>query len=312
MNECPSVSIIMPCYNSGSRLYQSVGSIAAQSFKNYELILIDDGSDNDTQKIIGELAASYSFLRTYRQENLGAAAARNKGIKEAKGQYIAFLDSDDTWDPKFLEMMVDALERHPEAVLAYCGWQNLGLEGGRGKPFVPPDYETQDKEAILLENCRWPIHAALTRAEVVRNIGGFDESLSSCMDYDLWLRLAPFSKIIRVPQVLAYYHHHEGEHITNNRLRIAQNHYRVQRKYIDTHPDVLKRLGKRRVRELTLGELRRRAFHALWHGDPQTAQSLFRTLLLSGYFSIQDLKYLLAALLPASWFIPLVKRRTGV
>lgn len=128
--------------------------------------------------------------------------------------------------------------------------------------------------------------------------GCFDENLSSCMDYDLWLRLDTLHPLVRVPRVLAYYHHHGGEHITRNRARIAINHWCAQRKYLRTNPDFIDTLGKIRVRQLTAGELLQGGYASYWKGDLPAAWQIFRQVMRNGYGSRRDLKYLLPALLP--------------
>jgi len=308
--ERPSVSIVMPCYNEAGRLRQAIESVADQSFNDYELIVVDDGSTDDSPRLLEALAKQFSFLHVVSQTNQGQAAARNHGLQAAKGRYIAFLDADDEWHPDFLRLMVEALEQTPDAALAYCGWQNVGLPGPRGEPFVPPDYENAQKLETFLRSCRWPIHAALTRVERIREVGGFDASLSSGEDFYLWLQIAPFHRLVRVPQVLAFYHHgHEGVQITRNLLRIALNHAHIQRKFLNQHPMLAHQLGRARRRELIYGELKRYAFQAFWDRDLTTAQPLFRRLLGVGYFSIPELKYLLPALLPAPLFQRMVLER---
>lgn len=294
----PTVSIIMPCYNEASRIDRSIASVQAQTLHDWELIVVDDGSTDDSWQVLTALSASDTRIRILRQQNAGAAAARNRGLPLANGRFIAFLDADDTWEPQFLEAMSSALDSNAEAGIAYCGWQNLGLPGGQGLPFVPPDYETPAKLEILLEGCRWPIHGALTRAPLIRGCGGFDETLSSCMDYDLWLRLGTEQRLHRVPEVLAYYHHHGGVQITCDRSRIALNHFRTQRKFLEDHPEVARRLGIFRVRQLTLGELLRRGYAAYWQRDLPAARTIFRVVMRSGYGTAKDWLHMLPCLLP--------------
>lgn len=294
----PEVSVVMPCYNSATFLAMSIGSVQAQTHHDWELIVVDDGSRDSSWETLQQMAAADPRIRPIRQSNAGAAAARNRGLRETRGTYIAFLDADDTWHPEFLAALTEALRHAPQAGLAYCGWQNLGLPGGRGEPFVPPEYEDSHKVETLLGGCRWPIHGALTRASEIRAHGGFDESLSSCMDYDLWLRLGAGTPLVRVPRVLAYYHHHEGERITRDRARIAFNHWRAQRKFLDSNADVAQRLGQRRIRDLTIGELQHRGFDSYWKRDLGAARRIFREVMAQGYGSPRDWLYMLPALLP--------------
>jgi len=297
----PAISIIMPCYNAALHLSTSVGSVLAQSRSDWELIIVDDGSTDDSWEELQNLAHADSRIRIFRQANAGAAAARNRALREAHGAYMAFLDSDDTWHPEFLATMLNALTTYPDADIAYCGWQSIGLGEGRDEPFIPPDYENGDKIESLLGGCRWPIHGAMVRSQIIRKAGGFDEQLSSCMDYDLWLRIGTTHRLIRVPQVLAYYHHHGGEQITRNRVRIALNHWRAQRKYLRANPSLISDLGEKRIDQLTTGELLHRGYTCYWKRDLPAARQIFRTVMKQGYGTFKDWKYMLPAWLPETW-----------
>lgn len=294
----PSVSIVMPCYNAAHHLALSIGSVQQQTFTHWELIVVDDGSSDVSWGVLEALSTADPRIRIFKQTNAGAAAARNHGLRNVRGGYTAFLDADDTWNAHFLELMVAALEASSKSGIAYCGWQNLGVEGGRGVPFIPPDYETASKLEALLEGCRWPIHGALTRSKLIQACGGFDESLSSCMDYDLWLRLGTVHPLFRVPQVLAYYHHHGGEQITKNAARIAFNHWRTQNKFLRTNAAVKTVLGAQRIRELTVGALLQRGYAAYWTRDLSAARAIFRLVMKQGYGQPKDWFYMLPSLLP--------------
>lgn len=305
----PLISIVMPCFNTAAHLARSIGSVQAQDCSDWELLAVDDGSTDDTWACLESLAQQDARIRPLRQANAGAAAARNRGIERAQGRYLAFLDSDDTWDPRLLGALSLALERQPEAGLAYCGWQNIGLGGARDKPYVPPDYEREDKVQAVMRGCPWPIHAVLCRTALVTAAGGFDESLSSCMDYDLWLRLAPANRLVLVPEVLAFYHHHGSGQITSNRVRIAFNHLRAQQKFLAQNADIAAHLGSRRTRELTYGEVLHRGYEAYWRRDLATARALFREVMRHGYGSPRDWMRMLPSWLPAAWHERLVAQR---
>ncbi|MBW8306761.1 MAG: glycosyltransferase [Thiobacillus sp.] len=305
----PKVSIVMPCYNAAAHLQTSIGSVLAQTLQDWELIIVDDGSTDDSWQTLQKLVQADSRIRVFQQANAGAAAARNRALHEARGAYTAFLDSDDAWHPEFLEAMLTALDSDPDAGIAYCGWQNIGLGKGRDEPFIPPEYENSEKIESLLGGCRWPIHGALVRTHIIMDANCFDENLSSCMDYDLWLRLGTTHPLVRVPRVLAYYHHHGGEQITHNRARIALNHWRVQRKFLRATPSVIDSLGKQRVRALTVGELLKRGYACYWKRDLLAARQIFRTVMKQGYGTPTDWKYMLPAWLPISWYQRLIGLR---
>jgi glycosyltransferase involved in cell wall biosynthesis len=291
----PDISVIMPCLNSAEHVRASVASALAQTFSDIELLVVDNGSVDDTISVVRSV--DDSRIRLLREPRRGVSAARNLGIAAARGRFIAFLDSDDSWAPECLANLYSALCSENDAVLAYCGWQNIGLSGPRGEPFIPPDYETPDKRVVLFAGCRWPIHAALVQRNAVVAAGGFDTSLTNCEDYALWLEIAGSRRIVRVPEVLAFYHFDREDQASRDRARTALHQLRAQAKYLKAHPEFEAALGERR-RQLTVGILRDRGFECYWRRDLRGARILFRKVLQLGYASPQDWKYLLPALLP--------------
>ncbi len=292
----PVISIVMPNYNGAQFLSRAIESVLRQSFDKLELILVDDGSTDDSLAIAR--AVEDDRVRVVEQSHEGVCAARNRGIREARGSCIAFLDSDDTWAPNCLERLHDALSRAPDAALAYCGWQNVGLAGERGKPYIPPDYETPEKLELWLQNCRWPIHAALARTDAIQGVGGFNPRFPTSEDFLLWLQIVARHTIVRVPEVLAYYFHHEGPRATANLLRMAVNHLGAQEHFLKQHPALRRALGTRKIRELTVGEMLRRGYQCYWGDDLQSARAIFRRIMKRGYGTATDWKRMLPALLP--------------
>lgn len=293
----PRVSVVMPMFNAVSFLARSVGSLEHQTVADWELIVIDDGSTDGSADWIAARADG-ERIRLIQQRNAGVSAARNRGIEAARGDYIAFLDADDEWDPEFLSSMLDAMR--DDVVLAYCGWQNVGLAGPRGRPFIPPDYEGPDKAISLFTACRWPIHAALTRRDAILRAGGFSADLSHAEDYALWLEVAMTGTIALVERVLAIYHFHGAAQASANRARAALQFLTAQSRFLARHPDFGQRLGRRRVREATLGTLRDRGFECYWQRDLDAARAIFRRVLRGAYLRFSDLPYTLPALLPAA------------
>ncbi|WP_018077010.1 glycosyltransferase family 2 protein [Thiobacillus denitrificans] len=303
----PTVSIVMPCHNAAAHLPVSVGSVLAQTCADWELIAVDDGSTDATPAWLK--AQTDRRIRMLSQPNRGVSAARNAGLAVAQGRHVAFLDADDTWSPQFLEHMLTALESRSDAVLAYCGWQNLGLPGGRGAPFVPPDYENADKAETLFAGCRWPIHAALVKHAAVLAANGFDPALKNAEDYALWLRVATTAPIVRVPEVLAYYHFHGSSQASGDRARAALQHWQAQRDFLAAHPDFAATLGRARIRALTSGELLKRGYACYWQRDLPAARAIFRTVMKQGYGTLSDWKHMLPAWLPAAWHRWLINLR---
>ncbi|HEX7970918.1 MAG TPA: glycosyltransferase [Thiobacillus sp.] len=296
----PAISIVTPCYNAASFVLKSVESVLAQTFSDFELIVVNDGSSDDSLAILKTI--DDPRLVVIDQPNGGVMAARNHGIRVARGTYLAFLDADDGWREDFLERMHGALAARPDTVLAYCGWQNLGLPGARSDPFVPPDYENEGKAEALLYECRWPIHAVLVKRALVVEAGAFDETIRTAEDYWLWLRIAPQNPIVRVPEVMSYYLHHGNQRSTaKNALCKALDRWHIRRNFIERYPEQVAHLSRRRLRELTLGRLLDRGYESYWQRDLATARPIFRIVMRQAYGTVGDWKYMLPAWLPESW-----------
>jgi len=290
------ISVIMPCYNAASFLERGVGTVLSQTWEDVELIIIDDGSTDGTGLMLDKMRDSR--IKIVKQANRGVAAARNAGLLEATGKFVAFLDVDDTWRVDALEKLVQPLLRTEDVAIAYCGWQNVGLCDGRGEPYVPPEYEDENKLACLIRACPWPIHAALARRETVVAVGGFPVGVKHAEDYALWLRIACFAPIVRVPEVLAYYHFHGVGQASENKAAAALAHWNIQQEFLRHHGEIVASLGKSKIRELTDGYLLERGFDCYWRRDLVAARKIFRAVLGKGRFQLKNLKYLLPALLP--------------
>lgn len=303
----PAISVIMPNFNGAQLISRSIDSVLLQTFHDLELIVVDDGSDDDSVAVVN--GVHDKRIRLLQQNHEGVCAARNRGIECARGEYIAFLDSDDTWASTCLERLHEAILRAPGAAIAYCGWKNVGLGEERDKPFIPPDYETPDKMELWIRNSRWPIHAALTKKTAILAVGGFDPRFPTSEDFLLWLQIVGKNKIVRVPEVLAFYYHHEGPRATRDRVRMAINHLEAQGDFLQKHPGIRKMLGRHKVRDVTVGELLNRGYECYWQGDLENARKIFRRVMKAGYGAASDWKRMLPALLPLNLHKRLIRGR---
>ena len=302
------ISVIMACYNAQAFVAHAIDSVLCQTYPMVELLVVDDGSTDGSVEIIRRYGDRLILLQ---QRNQGPYPARNRGAAISRGEYLAFLDADDWWSPDCLAGLHAAIMQSGAAV-AYCGWQNIGLTGPRGQPYIPPDYEHDNKlERFLRAGAPWPIHAALLHRSVWGEAGGFDTTLPTVMDYDLWLRVGAFRPVVRVEKVMAFYRHHQEGQISAQRWRQALNTWRVKRKFLAAHPQVAQQLGAERIRELVDGSLLARGYEAYWRRDLVSAQRIFRVALRQGAWNAGDLKYLLPALMPESLYGRVIRARDG-
>ena len=294
----PLISVVMPCYNSAPYLAEAVDSALRQSYGNVELILVDDGSTDDSPHIQARLATQYAGRLTLLHSGRGGPyPARNLGLQKVRGDFVAFLDADDWWEATALEKLHRALVR-VNADVAYCGWQNVG-KGMTSAPYLPPEYEKTDAIEAFIHGCPWPIHAALVTRAIADRLGGFSERRFSSMDYDFWLRaLALTRNIVRVPEVLAYYRWHSPNQVSGVKWRQVLDALAVQQDFVRAHPQLVAHLSARRLRELTEGQVLKQAYRALWARDTASAHKLFRHVALARTFGSKELRHVVSALLP--------------
>ena len=184
--DSPRVSVIIPTYNRSWCLSEAIDSVLSQTYHNTELIVVDDGSTDGTPAL---LARYGNRLRCLRQTNRGVSAARNHGIQAADGVLIAFLDSDDTWQPDKLARQVDFFDRQPAAKICQTEetWIRRGVRVNPKRRHRKPSGWIFEASLAL---CLVSPSAVMMRRELLEEMGGFDESLPACEDYDLWLRVS--------------------------------------------------------------------------------------------------------------------------
>ena len=208
------VSIIIPTYNYAEYIQKAIDSVLAQTYKNCEIIVVDDGSTDNTQEIIENKYKNK--VRYYYQENKGAPAARNKGIKKSKGEYLSFLDADDYLTESSIENRLTVLEQNKSIAWVYSKWLYLDTQGNiifnafRDAPFLYKDKCKGNVFLAMLGGALICTPTVLVRKICVEEIGGFDERLTALQDYDLWLRVSHLYPIEYIDEVLAYVLIHEG------------------------------------------------------------------------------------------------------
>ena len=224
----PNVSVIIPTYNRAKLIKRAVDSVLAQTYNDYEIIIIDDGSTDGTQDILKDYHHSIRYIY---KENEGISATRNRGIKEAKGKYLAFLDSDDQWFPDKLAVQVNLMEKNHNLGIV-CSKMNI-LNGKGEKIGTKPEQKTGKNFRELLEiGGDLPTSTVMARKECFDKVGVFDELLPPMEDFEMWVRIASQYDIYTVPdKVFALYYRHD-EQITSDKFKVYEGTVKLQKKFI--------------------------------------------------------------------------------
>ena len=196
--ENPAVSVIIPVFNRAWCLETTLQSVWDQTFRNFEVIVVDDGSTDGTPALMRQ----FPEVRVHRwEDNRGVSSARNWGIQMARGEWICFLDSDDRWVENKLQVQVDWMQAHPECPACYTDeiWIRNGVR-------VNPKNKHRKYSGDIFQHCL-PLciispSSILMRASVLEAVGGFDADLAACEDYDLWLRLTSRYPVEFIPEKL--------------------------------------------------------------------------------------------------------------
>ncbi|MEI6145322.1 MAG: glycosyltransferase [Methylococcales bacterium] len=241
----PLISIIIPVYNGERYLTEAIESALAQSYKHFELLIINDGSTDNSAAIIKP------FLKDLRviyieQKNAGVAAARNAAIKQAKGKYIGFLDQDDLWLSNKLEVQVAALELNANVFFVHSRHDVIDAEGNN----IDYDLITRVSgycfEELFKKN-RIAVLTVLIRKTIFEEIGLFNEQLSGVDDYDMWLRITLKYPIKYIDLSLACYRFHDNN-ISKNNFKMTILDLNTITTFLFEHPEALSRVNSKVVR----------------------------------------------------------------
>jgi glycosyltransferase involved in cell wall biosynthesis len=227
------VSVIIPSYNSARFLKDTITSVLEQSYKNIEVIVVNDGSTDDTENVIREFDKDLRFF-CFKKENGGVSNARNFGFKKSKGDYIAFLDADDMYFPDNLKKKVEYLENNYDFDLAHSDIQYIDITGKKLQRFNKGLSGLNLHTQVLLWNeCVIPAFSSsiVVRRKVLEKIGDWDENISTAADQDLTIRICKEFKIYRIPEPLVGYRIVDGSMGRNSEI-FEKDHLYVYKKGI--------------------------------------------------------------------------------
>lgn len=240
-NITPKISVIMITRNRASFLPQAVKSVQNQSFLDWELIILDDDSNDATEVILGPIIAKDTRIKYYKNSPaLGISKNRNKGLSLATGKYIAVLDSDDFWlDNNKLQKQYDFLEKNPDYVLIGSNIKIINEKGNFIKETKFATKDTDIRNKILKDN-QIPHSSVLIKKESIDKIKGYDEKLSCVEDLDLFLRLGRLGKFKNLPEITTAYTRHINSYSYKRKIVMAWNHLMIILKSFGDYPNWLK------------------------------------------------------------------------
>jgi glycosyltransferase involved in cell wall biosynthesis len=193
------VSVIIPTYNRAEKVLRAISSVLSQTYEDFELIVIDDGSDDHTREGLSRFKDHILLLN--HTENMGVSAARNSGIEKARGEFIAFLDSDDQWMPEKLEVQIDFFRENPDIVACQTEeiWIRKGIRVNPKNRHLKPSGDIFEPSLKL---CLVSPSAVMLKRSLLDEVGLFDERFPVCEDYDLWLRISKKYPIYLIKKAL--------------------------------------------------------------------------------------------------------------
>ena len=275
----PAVSVIMPVFNVEPYVEAALESVLAQTWRDFEVLVIDDGSTDGSVRLV-ERYARDPRVRLLRKSNGGISSARNAALRAASGNLIALIDGDDAWDPEFLEAQVSILHAHPEVDLVTANARNLG--GDRdGQPARPwPDARPHPDLLGMIADEQAVFIMCVFRRRVYEQIAEFDESLRTNEDYDYWLRAAMAGfRFYRNPRPLGWYRR-RNDSLSSSAVNMLQGILRV---YEKLRPALVNRPLERaaldsQVARFEHEKLRALARGAIAAGDMRAAEQLLAAL----------------------------------
>jgi glycosyltransferase involved in cell wall biosynthesis len=286
------VSVIIPAFNSERYLSDAVESVLNQTYKNFELIVVNDGSTDRTEEILKQYFDRIQYIY---QHNKGVAAARNTGIRVSKGEYVAFLDSDDIWAKNNLRLQINYLKNNPDIGLIYGEIVNFNghetdeelwsviMETPRPKGHIFQD---------LILACLFQTSTVMVRRRVLDTVGFFNESLPLGEDYDLWLRIAANHKVGYVPDMLCKYRRHASSLTATNLLEMPWE-LKVVERALKMFPQEKEKIPSLKLRKRFAKTYFHNGYAAFLRGQYSLANSSFRKSLSFMPFNTRAIIYFL-------------------
>ena len=204
----PAISVVMPVYNAALYLRQALDSVLAQTFTDFEVVVIDDGSTDDSSAMLDDYARRDARVNVFHRENRGITATRNELITRCRGEFMAVFDSDDVCLPVRFERQLAHLRANPDVTCLGAAWELIDDHGRRLTKITPPLADA-DVQAVALKGHSPMCHSAtIMRLDAVRRVGGYDPGLQQAEDLDLYLRLGELGRIENLPEILLQYRVH--------------------------------------------------------------------------------------------------------
>jgi glycosyltransferase involved in cell wall biosynthesis len=254
----PEVSVVIPAFNAAPFLAEALSSVLAQTVADHEIIVVDDGSTDDTPALLRRFI---DRIRVLRQENKGVANARNRGISASLAPWVAFLDADDVWLPGKLEKQLDALRRNPDRVA--CATAFTVVDSALLPVEVHSCAHEPDVQALLLRgNLIGTPSTVVCRRSVLQEMGGFDNALSQCADWDLWLRICRKAPFVCVDESLVLYRRH-ATNMSHSVGLLERDSVRVLERFFAASDPVTRDL--RTLRDPALGANWKVLAGSYWH-----------------------------------------------
>ncbi|MBD3246520.1 MAG: glycosyltransferase [Candidatus Omnitrophica bacterium] len=286
MNEAPFFSVIIPAYNRSDFLKIAMESVLEQTFTDYELIIVDDGSTDDSRDLIAQYLP-HPQINAFQQDHRGVSAARNLGLRHARGEYVCFLDSDDRFRTHKLELMHEHIQNFPE----YRVFHTEEVWYRNGTLLPQKSYHKKPSGWVFrqaLELCCISISTAAVQKGIFQLLGTFDENLPACEDYDFWLRVSAKFPVYLLPEALTI---KEGGHPDQQSRRYpAMDRFRIQAlhnlfvgktRLTETQKLLAFDALKKKVSIFTQGARKRRKFEEAGKYEAMTAElenKLFESL----------------------------------
>jgi glycosyltransferase involved in cell wall biosynthesis len=239
----PLVSVIIPAYNAEAFIQQTLGSVLSQTYKNIEVLVVDDGSQDRTPEIVRLVAQADSRVRLLQQANVGVAIARNRAIQLSKGEYIAPLDADDVWYPEKLEKQVNCfLQASPYVGLVYCWSAHIDEENQLTGGWIAHGLEGQVFFPLVYRNFIGNASAPLMRRTCLEQVGLYNTNLKmqnaqGTEDWDIYLRIAEKYEFRVIPELLVGYRQVNGS-MSCDYSKMTRSHNLIMKSIRQNHPDI--------------------------------------------------------------------------